>query len=112
MSLEKDGLEIINVKNLQNRDKNLKASTNYLSVLSNLRKSDITNECTEENKKHENTIVKLGITEYEYLQQQITLCAQCKMNNYYDENEIIIQNGFKYGVDFNISSRRMEHVTV
>ena len=27
------------------------------------------------------------------------------MKNYYDDNEIIIQNGFKYGVDFNISCR-------
>ena len=44
-------------------------------------------------------MVKLGKTEYEYLQKGINLSTQCKMSDFYDNNDIIIKNGFSYGVD-------------
>ena len=48
---------------------------------------------------------KTGEKEYEYLQKGITLSTQCKMRDVYDNNDIIFKNGFRYGVDFNISCR-------
>ena len=47
MTLEKNGLKIIQVTKFKNSGINVKASTSYLTVLSKIKKSDITNVCTE-----------------------------------------------------------------
>ena len=85
---------------------NVQESTNYVTLLSKVNKSDITNVCSEENTIKENSLVQMGITQYESLNSWYTLSTKCKTRYSYNNHSIIIIHGFKHGVDFNISCRK------
>ena len=52
MTLQNNGLEIIKVTKVKNRDINLKKDTNYLTMIRKLEDNAVANVCEEENHIH------------------------------------------------------------
>ena len=71
MVLQYDGLEIIKVTKVKNRDIDVKASTNYEELIITLQHNAVANVCAENNQIHERVRAKLRTNEYEYLHEKM-----------------------------------------
>ena len=81
MSLQNDGLEIIKFTKVKNRDIDVKESTNYEELIITLQHNSVANVCAENNEIRETVVAKLGINEYNYLQEKHVLSAATDTSN-------------------------------
>ena len=69
---------------------NVQESTNYVTVLRKVNKSDITNIFTDGNTINENSVVQMVRNQYDCLHSWSTLSTQFKMRDSYNNHDIII----------------------